>query len=167
MRNRCLKIFLFFVCAFNFNSLALGQIKTEVAGFNLGEMGLYDCAVHFKELDNDYLRYETGDRMHLSGNNIRYAGVIWNSLVLSLLENKLERMQFNYTPEGYSIAHDCFEKLVAAFDNKYSELKTYDSTNVVMYRDQYVSVLLAIDSDKNDVSLTYTYTYKPQIGDGI
>ncbi len=60
-----------------------------------------------------------------------------------------------------------FKDLNNAFLSKYEDFLVYSSATACMYKDEHVRILLSYDEAHSTITLTYTYEYKPKIGEGI
>ena len=60
-----------------------------------------------------------------------------------------------------------FKDLYNASLSNYEDCPVYSTATACMYKDEHVRILLSYDEAHSTITLTYTYEYKPKIGEGI
>lgn len=162
MKNFIIAFFLLFI----YQGVS-AQINANISGLEIGHTGLYDGVTLLKSIDKETFYYESNDKIEVAAHNIPYAGINWSTIIASFKNGTLIRIQL--MAEDYPSNQSCgmFEKLNEAFKAKYGNYLRYSSTDAYSYDDSNIGILLSYDKKENSFTLTYTYVYKPQIGDGI
>ena len=152
-------------------TLANAQISTNISGLEIGRTELADGVRLLKSLDDDSFYCESNSQILVSAQNFLFAGVNWSNVIAFFENGVLVKVQMdtdNLLPEQNI---DIFEKLGRAYESKYKTFLVHtlsDSAyNAFSYKDNYVSVLLSYDKANKTTGLSYSYIYKPQVGEGI
>lgn len=162
-----MRLFILSLLIFFFLPAVNAQISTNISGLEIGRTELVDGVRLLKSIDKETIYYESNGKIEVAAHNFTFAGIKWSNIIASFENGLLMRVQLNTDDYSSKQSLRVFEKLNDAFLSKYNKFLTYSSPSVYMYKDEYVRVMLSYDESCNSFTTTYTYEYKPQIGEGI
>ena len=147
--------------------VSFGRMNKDINGLELGTTNLYDAVTLLKSFDKDCIYYESNGKIEASAHNFPFAGINWDTIISSFENGQLVRLQMDANNYPLTQFGKLFKDLNNAFLSKYEDFLVYSSATACMYKDEHVRILLSYDEAHSTITLTYTYEYKPKIGEGI
>ena len=147
------------------------QISANISGLQIGNTELADGVRLLKSIDDDSFYFESNNQVLVSAHNFLFAGVNWSNVIATFEKGILVKIQMDTDGLMPEKSLNIFEKLNSAFESKYKDCLVHTLTdssyNAYSYKDNYVSVLLSYDITNKTTGLSYTFIYKPQVGEGV